>query len=49
MSKNKKLQDLMSQIKKQKLLAIEALQYNRYPYIELEDLWQALYQTFNST
>ena len=30
-----------------KKLAIEALQYNRYPYIDLDDLWQALHQTFN--
>lgn len=29
------------------LLAIEALQYNSQPCIKLEDLWQALHQSFN--
>jgi len=29
------------------LLAIEAVQYNSQPCIEIEDLWQALYQTFS--
>jgi len=38
----------MNWIKKCKLLAIEALQFNRCLYIKLEDLWQALHQTFNS-
>jgi len=28
-------------------LAIEAVQYNGQPYIEIEDLWQALHQIFN--
>ena len=26
-------------VKKCKLLAIEALQYNRHPYIEINDIW----------
>ena len=47
MSKNKRSQDLINQVKKWKLPATEALQYNGQSYIELNDLWQALYQTFN--
>jgi len=39
----------MNWIKKHKLLAIEALQFDRQLYIELENLWQTLYQIFNST
>ena len=38
----------MNWVKKYKLPAIKALQYNGQLYIELTDLWQALYQTFNS-
>ena len=45
--KNKRLWDLMNWVKKCKPSAIEALQHNKWPYIELEDLWQALHQTFN--
>jgi len=30
------------------LLAIEALQFNNQPYIELDNSWQSLYQIFNS-
>jgi len=37
----------MDWIKKWKLLAIEAVQYNGQPCIELDDLWQALYLLFN--
>ena len=37
----------MNWVKKHKLPAIEALQYNGHPYIEINDLWQMLYQTFN--
>jgi len=28
---------------------IEAIQYEGHPCIELEDLWNALYNSFNST
>ena len=47
---NKKcsLQELMNQVKKHKLPVIEAIQYEGYPCIELEDLWNALYNLFNS-
>lgn len=34
---------------KYKLLTIEAIQFNGYPCIKLNNLWQALYQTFSST
>ena len=27
---------------------MEAIQFNRYSYIELGNLWQVFYQTFNS-
>lgn len=37
----------MNWIKKHKLLAIKAIQYNSQPYIKLNDLWQALHQSFN--
>ena len=47
-SKNKRSQKLINWIEKCKLLATQVLQYNRQPCIELKDLQQALYQTFNS-
>jgi len=47
-SKNHRPWDLINWIKKHKLLATKALQFNGRPCIELNDLWQALYQTFNS-
>ena len=37
-NKNCGLWKLMDWVKKQKIPAIEAIQYNRYPYIELNDL-----------
>ena len=40
--------ELINWVKKQKLLAIKAIQYNGYPCIKLEDLWQALHSSFNS-
>ena len=47
---NKKcsLQELINSVKKRKLPAIEAIQYNDHPYIELEDLWVAFHNSFNS-
>ena len=39
----------MNQVQKQKLPAIEAIQYNSRLYIKLNELWQALHQSFNST
>jgi len=38
----------MSWVKKHKLPAIEAIQYEEHLYIELEDLWIALHNSFNS-
>jgi len=38
----------MNWVKKQKLSVIEAIQYEKCPYIELEDLWIALHNFFNS-
>ena len=40
--------DLMNWIKKCKLSAIKAIQYKGLPCIELEDLWIALHNSFNS-
>jgi len=37
----------MNWVKKCKLLAIKAIQYNGQPYLELEDQWQALHFSFN--
>ena len=47
---NKKysLWKLMNWVKKYKLLAVEVIQFNRWPYIELNDLWNVLYSSFNS-
>ena len=45
--KNKRPWDFINQVKKYKIPAIEALQYIEYLYIELDNLWQALYQMFN--
>ena len=38
----------MNWVKKYKLPAVEAIQYEGRPYIKLEDLWNALYSSFNS-
>ena len=38
---------LMNWVKKRSLLATEAIQYNGWPYIKLDDLWKALYKSFN--
>ena len=38
----------MNWIKKRKLLAIKAIQYNSCSCIKLEDLWKALHNSFNS-
>jgi len=46
--KNKKPWNIINWIKKHKLPAIEALQFNRWLCIKLDDLWQALHLTFNS-
>ena len=39
---------LMNWVKKCKLLAIKAIQYNSWPFIELDDFWKALYLSFNA-
>ena len=38
----------MNWVKKHKLSAIKAIQYEGHPCIELEDLWKALHNSFNS-
>ena len=38
----------MNWVKRRKLLAIEAIQYNNRSYIKLNDLWNAFYNSFNS-
>ena len=38
----------MNWIKKHKLPAVEAIQYEGHSYIKLEDLWNAFYKLFNS-
>lgn len=48
MSKNHRLWNLMSWVKNYKLPAIKALKFNRQPCIEINNLQQTLYQTFNS-
>jgi len=40
--------DLMNWIKKRRLPATEAIKYNGQPCLSLENLWEALHQTFNS-
>jgi len=39
----------MNWVKKRKLLATKAIQYNSQPCIKLDDLWEALHKSFNST
>ena len=39
---------LMNWVKKKKLSATEAIQYNKCLCIQLKDLWEVLYNTFNS-
>ena len=38
----------MNWVKKCKLLAIEAIKFNRYPYNGLDNLWQALHLSYNT-
>ena len=38
----------MNWVNKHRLLTIEAIKYNRNPCLELANLWQALYSSFNS-
>ena len=40
--------ELMDWINKHKLPAIEMIKYNSQPYLKLNDLWQALYLSFNT-
>ena len=48
MSSNQNPWNLMNWAQKQKLPAIEAIQFNSRLYIELDNLWQALHLSFNS-
>ena len=45
--KNQRFCDFTNQVKKQKLPTIEALHFNGQPCIKLDELWQALHQSFN--
>jgi len=45
---NKRPWDLMNWVKKKFLLAIEAISYEGHPCNSLLDLWQALYESYNS-
>jgi len=47
-SKSYRPWDLINWVKKYKLPAIKALQYNSQPYIKINDFWQVLHQSFNS-
>ena len=38
---------LMNWVNKYNLPAIEAIKYNDQPYLEINNLWQALHSTFN--
>jgi len=38
---------LMNWVNKQKLPAIEVIKYNKKPCLEINNLWQTLYSTFN--
>ena len=38
----------MNWVKKCKLLAMEAIKFNKHPYNELDNLWQAFYQSYNN-
>ena len=48
LNRKKGLCDLINWVKKCKLPAIKAIKYNGRPYLEIEDLWQALYESFNT-
>jgi len=39
----------MNWVKKWKLLTMEAVKFNRLLYNNLDNLWQALYQAYNTT
>ena len=45
---NKRPWDFMNWAKKQKLPAMDTIKFNRLPYNKLDDLWQALHQSYNS-
>ena len=47
LQKNHRPWDLINWVNKYKLLNTKALQFNGRPYIKLDNLWQALHQTFN--
>ena len=46
-NKNCRSWELMNWIKKRKLLAIEAIQYNSHSYIKLDYFWETLHKSFN--
>jgi len=46
-SRKKQSWDFINWVKKYKLSATKAIQFNGYLCIELGNLWEVLYQTFN--
>ena len=40
--------ELINWVKRRNILAIEAIQFNSKPCIELDNLWNALHKSFNS-
>ena len=48
-NKSREPWELMNWVRPCKLPAIKVIQFNRRPYIEIDDLWQALHLSFNST
>ena len=48
LNKRKGLWNLMNWVKKRKLFAIKTIKYNDNLCLKIEDLWQALHETFNS-
>ena len=47
LNKRKDPWELINWVKKRKLLAIKAIKHNSHLYLEIEDLWQAFYESFN--
>ena len=47
LNKRKDPWEFINWVKKRKLLAIKAIKHNSHLYLEIEDLWQAFYESFN--
>ena len=46
-NKARRLQELINWVRKRNFPTVEAIKYNDYPYLEINDLWHALHSTFN--